>query len=112
MSTMHVYLVTEDDFVEYHVTAASEADAIGFVQERVFEGGAETWDAEQLPDNRVFTMTLVDSSCDPEDPDVAAWIGQPGYVVDLNGEHPTVSAPCSVWAASSTEPQYLTCSEW
>lgn len=111
MSTMHVYLVTEDDWIYHHVTAASEAEAILFAKGHTYSEEEVEWNAVQLRDTRPFTLTLVDASCDPEDQDVADWIGEPGYTVDLTGTHPTVSAACEVWANASSEHDYLTCSE-
>lgn len=108
-TAMHVFRVLEDDCVTYHVVALCEEEAVATVQ--ADSDGAE-FEADQLPDGKSFTMTLVDSPCEPEDPDVAEWVGAAGFTVDLNGEHPTVSASCATWAASCSFPQVLTCSEW
>jgi len=108
-SAMHVFRVLEDDFVTHHVAATTEQESVETV---LADSEGTEFEAVQLPDDRIFTMTLVDSPCDPEDPDVAEWIGRDGFTVDLSGIMPTVSAACATWAASCKFPQVLTCSEW
>lgn len=112
MSEMHVYLVTEDDFIYHTVTAENEDAAIAYV--RGFNDSAPevNFDADPYPDDDIFSVTLVDSNCKEDDPDVRVWLSEPGFTVDLTGEYPVVSAACRDWASGSTQPQYLTCSEW
>jgi hypothetical protein len=108
-ASMHMFRVLEDDYATYHVVAATESHAIEMVQ--IDSEGLE-YESVQMPDESPFTMHLVDSPCDPEDPDVAEWIGAKGFTVDLNGDHPKITGSCAAWAGTCSFPQVLTCSEW